>query len=405
MKKLLSVASSAVISVSCLPFSAVHAQEDVPHNGIYLTYDIADGNACITGFRGNDAILIIPAEIDGYKVTAIADNTFMGIEELTAVIIPDSVTAIGDKAFSACPLLTTVTLGSGVSDIGSMAFSACPALQSFYVNSSNKTFSVNSNSLFEGTELVTYAGGKNAEIPVGTTSVRKGAFMGKTNVISIEFPNGGLESLGDYAFSGCISLEKATIPTSVTYTGTGCFTSCYSLREVNFSINCKAIEKDTFRGCTSLFNINIPSGVTSIGDSAFLGCEELSGIYIPPTVKEIGTDAIGKTYNIRTGAVETISGFTLHAEKDSPADKYADSAEITSKEFMRGDVNDNGMIEGTDATMALRMYTFQSGDTISEFNAYQRAAADWNSDDLITGSDATLILQEYTRLQSVVPEV
>ncbi len=405
MKKLLSVVFSAVISVSCLPVSTVLAQEDVPHNGIYLTYDVVDGSACITGFKGNDAILMIPAEIDGYKVTAIADNTFMGIEELTAVIIPDSVVSVGDKAFSACPSLTTVTLGSGINNIGSMAFSACPALQSFYVNKNNKSFSVKSNSLFEGTELVTYAGGKNAEIPVGTTSVRKGAFMGKTNIVSIDFPNSGLESLGDYTFSGCISLEKASIPTSVTYTGAGCFTSCYSLKEVNFSINCKSIEKDTFRGCTSLFNVNIPSGVTSIGDSAFLGCGELSGMYIPPTVKEIGADAVGKTYNIRTGAVETISGFTLHTKKDSPADKYAEAEKIPAKEFMIGDVNDNGMIEGSDATMALRMYTFQSGDTISEFNAYQRAAADWNNDDIITGSDATLILHEYTYLQSGIPEV
>ncbi len=405
MKKFLSIISALVLTASAVPAADVFAQADIPHNGITLTYEITDGKACITGCTGSDAIVMIPSEINGSKVTSIKSNAFMGVEELTAVVIPDSVDSIGDRAFSACPLLTTVTLGSGVNEIGSMAFSACPSLESFFVSKDNKTFSVTDKSLFEGTELVTYAGGSAAEIPVGTVSVRKGAFMGKTNIISVEFPKNGLTSLGDYTFSGCTSLKKASIPSSVTYTGTGCFASCYALEDVLFSLNCTSIEDDTFRGCTSLYNINIPSTVTSIGDSAFLGCSELSGMYIPPTVKELGTDAVGRSYNIRNEAVETISGFELHADKGSAAEKYAQSADISVKPFMIGDVNNNGIIEGSDATMALRMYTLQSSEAVSEFNAYQTAAADWNNDDMITGSDATMILMEYTHLQSGVPEV
>lgn len=404
MKKFLSIISALVITAASASAADVCAQAGAPENGFAFKYEITDGKARITGFTGSDAIVIIPSEIDGNKVTSISSNSFMGVEELTAVVIPDSVDSIGERAFSACPHLTTVTLGSGVSEIGSMAFSACPSLESFFVSKDNKTFSVTDKSLFEGTEMVTYAGGKDAEIPVGTTSVRKGAFMGKTNIVSVEFPKNGLTSLGDYTFSGCTSLKKAAIPSSVTYTGTGCFASCYSLEDVLFSLNCTSIEDDTFRGCTSLYNINIPSAVTSIGNSAFLGCSGLSGMYIPATVKEIGTDAVGKSYNIRNEAVETISGFGIHADKGSAAEKYAQSADISVKKFMIGDVNDNGMIEGSDATMALRMFTMQSG-VKSEFNAYQTAAADWNSDDMITASDATLILREYTRLQSVVPEI
>ncbi len=404
MKKFLSIISALMITAISASAADVCAQADIPHNGFALKYEITDGEACITGFTGSDAIVIIPSEINGSKVTSISSNAFMGIEELTAVVIPDSVDTIGERAFSACPSLTTVTLGSGVSEIGSMAFSACPSLESFFVSKDNTTFSVTDKSLFEGTELVTYAGGKDAEIPVGTISVRKGAFMGKTNIVSVEFPKNGLTSLGDYTFSGCTSLKKASIPSSVTHIGTGCFASCYSLEDVLLSLNCTAIEDDTFRGCSSLFNINIPSAVTSIGDSAFLGCSELSGMYIPPTVKELGTDAVGRSYNIRNEAVETISGFEIHADKGSAAEKYAQSADISVNKFIIGDVNGNEMIEASDATMALRMFTMQSGSR-SEFNAYQTAAADWNKDDMITASDASLILREYTLLQSGVPEV
>lgn len=400
MKKALSLISAFVLSAAAVPVSSVSAQSGEVADGFSLQYEVVDGNAYITGASGSDPIVMIPSEIDGKTVSGISSNAFMGMEELTAVVIPDSVTSVGKNAFSACPSLTTVTIGGGVTDIGNMAFSACPSLQSFYVNSSNKTYSVINGSLFEKTELVTYAGGKDAEIPLGTTSVRRGAFMGKTNIVSVDFPSSGLTTLGDHAFSGCTSLKRAVIPVTVTHTGTGCFASCYSLEDVTFSLNCTAIEDDTFRECTALRNINIPSSVTSVGDSAFLGCSCLSGMYIPPTIKEIGNNAIGRTYNVRSEAVETANGFTVHAEKGSAGAKYAESMNIPVAPFLIGDVNGNGTIEGSDATIALNMYTMMSGNTAKGFTAYQTAAADWNGDDMITGSDATMILQEYTRLSS-----
>lgn len=400
MKKILSFVSALAIYVTAAPFSSVSAQTEDAPEGFGLKYELADGNAYITGFTGSDPIVIIPSELDGKKVVGIRSNAFMGVEELTAVVIPDSVTSVGERAFSACPSLTTVTIGSSVNDIGSMAFSACPALQSFYVSNDNKTYTVIDGSLFEGTELVTYAGENEAEIPVGTSSVRKGAFMGKTGVVSVEFPSDGLTSLGDYAFSGCTSLKQVSIPSTVTYTGTGCFASCYGLEDVFFSPGCTVIENDTFRGCTSLFNINIPQSVTSIGESAFLECDLLSGIYIPPTVKEIGSNAIGRSYSVRNETVETISGFTVHAEKDSAGAKYAESLNIPVKAFLLGDVNENGIIEGSDATLALRMYTLRSSGIKSECSAYQTAAADMDGNNIITGSDATMILRQYTILSS-----
>ncbi len=400
MKRILSFVSAAAVTVTSVSLFTVSAQTDETASKISLEYELVAGSAYITGYTGSDPILIIPSQIDGKNVAGIRENTFMGAEELTAVVIPDTVTSVGDKAFSACPSLTTVTLGSGVSNIGDMAFSACPSLQSFFVSKDNKTYTVIKGSLFEKNELVTYAGGSNAEIPSGTVSVRKGAFMGKTEIVSVDFPSNGLTSLGDYAFSGCTSLKKAVMPVSVKNIGTGCFASCYNLNEVFISPGCTAVKDGTFRGCSSLFNINIPSSVTEIGDSAFLGCSMLSGMYIPPTVKKIGDNAVGRSYSIRDGSVETTSGFEIHAEKDSAGAKYAESLNIPAKPFLSGDLNDNGIIEGSDASMALRLYTESSSGLDSTFSAYQAAAADWNRDDIITGSDATLILRKYTELSS-----
>lgn len=399
MKKFLSFIL-AVSATASVPLSAVSAQSDDSAGDFGLTYETIGGNAFITGFSGSDAVVIIPSEIDGKKVTGISGNAFIGDEDITVVVIPDSVTSIGDKAFSACPSLTTVTIGSGVNEIGSMAFSACPTLQSFFVSSENKTYTSRDGILFEGTELVSYAGGNDAVIPDGTVSVRRGAFTGKTEIYSVIFPDKGLLSLGDYSFSGCTSLEQVNIPDTVTYTGAGCFAGCYNLEEVFLSRTCTSVSERSFFGCTSLRSIAVPSSVTDIEDSAFLGCEKISGIYIPPTVKTIGADAVGRSYNVRENSIKTVNGFTIHADKDSAGAEYAESLDIPVKNLMPGDTNGNGIIEGSDATMTLTAYTYLSAGRCSGLDAYQRAASDWNGDDIITGSDATAILMKYTRLSS-----
>lgn len=398
MKKILFIAASLAFALTSAPVSMAADKTENAGSSLSLTYEAQGGNVCITGYTGSDAIVMIPAEIEGKPVVSIAENAFMGAADIAVLVIPDSVTSIGDRAFSACPALSTVTLGSGVDEIGSMAFSACPTLQSFFVSDDNKTFNDINNSLFQGTELVTYAGGSEAEIPEGTTSVRRGAFMGKTEITAVDFPSSGLVSLGDYAFSGCTSLKNVVIPSTVTYTGTGCFAGCYGLEEVFLSRSCSSVRSSTFLGCTSLYSITIPDSVTDIGDQAFLSCAGISGIYIPSTVKNIGSNAIGKAYSVRDDSVENINGFTVHTEKGSSGAKYAESENITIQNFKLGDINHNGIIEGSDATEALMAYTRQSSGMSTEFNSYQRAAADWDGDGLLTASDATLILQEYTNL-------
>ena len=70
-----------------------------------------------------------------------------------------------------------------------------------------------------------------------------------------------------------------------------------------------------------------------------------------------------------------------------------------------GDVNGDGIITGSDATMTLMEYTLISSGAYGEevkgtFDDYQKAAADTDHNGIITGSDATQILYWYTRLSS-----
>ncbi len=84
-------------------------------------YTVSGEEATLTGYTGNDTLLTIPSYIDGYKITAIADDSFSSTT-LSSVIIPDTVKRIGWFAFKDCSALKNVTIPNSVSSIGYSAF-------------------------------------------------------------------------------------------------------------------------------------------------------------------------------------------------------------------------------------------------------------------------------------------
>jgi hypothetical protein len=91
----------------------------------------------ISKYIGKGGDVVIPAEIDGKKVTAIGNifqetGAFQDCVTLTSVSIPDGVTEIQDNAFQGCTSLVTVTISASVKLLRNCAFDACPNLQSIY---------------------------------------------------------------------------------------------------------------------------------------------------------------------------------------------------------------------------------------------------------------------------------
>ena len=146
------------------------------------TYRITCGEAEIGNgiksaiYSGTEGEVSVPEHIDGYKVTRIAANAFIGCSKLTAVNIPSGVKHIGDDAFFRCSgmanskglvvvrdvlygyfgtgtsvkvpsavkrivalafsgakALTDVTIGDDVVKIGDQVFFGCQALESIHV--------------------------------------------------------------------------------------------------------------------------------------------------------------------------------------------------------------------------------------------------------------------------------
>ena len=61
---------------------------------------------------------------------------------------------------------------------------------------------------------------------------------------------------------------------------------------------------------------------------------------------------------------------------------------------LKGDVNGDSVIDGSDATLALKEYA-SLGQGVSTLTAAQTAAADVNGSGNVDGSDATMILRYY----------
>ena len=81
-----------------------------------------DGSAVVIqkyiGSRGN---VIVPEEIEGYKVTTIGESSFSGVKNIASVVLPSSVTTIRASAFNGSSL-KEVTLPSSVTTIEASAF-------------------------------------------------------------------------------------------------------------------------------------------------------------------------------------------------------------------------------------------------------------------------------------------
>lgn len=171
-----------------------------------LTYKNYGDYIEISGCDESAETVVIPSEIDGLSVTSIGENAFSCCTSLTSVKIPDSVTSIGVLAFGYCLSLTSIN-----------------------VSENNTYYSSKNGVLFnkDKTELIQYPHGKTETeyiIPKSVTSIGECAFSACISLTSIEIPE-SVTNIGWSAFSDCSGLTSITIPDSVTSIGRAIFSN------------------------------------------------------------------------------------------------------------------------------------------------------------------------------------
>ena len=281
------------------------------------SYEIKDECAIITGCDGAGKELIIPAEIDGYQVTGIADECFLSNATIESVTFPDTLLWIGRKSFLDCTALTEVTFGNSLDRIESSAFEGtkissveipdsvtymgpyafcnCTALRNLTVGSGVTEWGTDwgENSAFKNCTLLT-----SLVLRDGLTSIGPGTFMGCTLLLDLTCP-ASIERIGNNSFEGCELLESAVLSGVV---GEKAFLNCKGLKSLSLS-NVTAIERSAFENNTMLDGFDLPSTLQSIGGSAFRGCTKLKNIVIPDSTTYFGDHVFAECTQLSSAVI------------------------------------------------------------------------------------------------------
>lgn len=241
MKKMLALILSLLFLLSAGAFAEEATATPEPEQfwceeTEYILLD--DGTAMIVYSSDGGVDYTIPAELDGYPVSAIGDYAYQG-NYLVYLVVPEGIVSIGESAFEECLNLETVTLPSTLRSIGTCAFNECDTLEEVHFSE-------------------------------------------------------GLEHIGMSVFRDCVSLTEATLPDSVTEMEFGVFYGCENLQTVHIPAGLQSIARYTFADCVSLTDITIPDGITVIEDGAFYSCSGLTEIVIPDSVTTIGVRAFAE---------------------------------------------------------------------------------------------------------------
>lgn len=257
----------------------------------------------------------------GEGITKVGDCAFCYLVSLRKVRLPKSVNHIDNHAFYGCTSLTEINLeDSNLTKMGYAALGSCNLskikLPSSLKEVEEKVFTGNSNlkevkfcgtaspayekAAFDGCVNLTdvkvpegYKGSQFCEKPVdcalnenckiggscgenmlwelndGTLNITGTGEMNSygisggpwkdykdeiTNVII----GGGVESIGSYAFEGCVNLQNVNISESVGQIGRGAFNNCTSLANVNFNGLSDLGCSNAFKDCGKLKSVNVP---------------------------------------------------------------------------------------------------------------------------------------------------
>lgn len=233
-------------------------------------------------YNGDKANVIVPEEVEGRKVIAVAPKAFSGNEVVESVTLPDTVTVMGYDVFYQCSNLREVYLGSVQKALEQHGYDwmlhECPKLERISM-SDEANFNMATSSASPMYWTVFYQGVRDnlKYIYLGSnmSNVTEDLFYGP----SLEYIEIGENNPLYSSYDGVL----------------------YSANGKELLVCGTAYQNETYE---------IPAGVEKISNPGFQSCHNIKYVVVPETVQEI------------TGGFEDTE-LTLIVKKNSYADIYA----------------------------------------------------------------------------------
>ena len=338
------------------------------------------GNLCTVTLTGDRSFYrlnkIIRAEVP-FTVQRIENYSFYECTNLEKLILRDGIKQIGGFSISHVNKLTNVEIPASVDSIRSDAFTYDPALRSINVNSGNTKYTSEDGILFskDKKQLIAFADGYGPQytVPDGTQSIEAAAFRGAQALEAVVLPN-SLREIKNSAFFECTSLTEMVVPHGVTTIGTSAFNRCTAMTFADLPATLTVLDYNAFSNASSLTRLNVrattpPACVTYIDPRSHQIYEPFNSNHYS-NVELVVPQGCAQAYR----DADIWKKFTNITETNFPA------------VFIRGDVNDDGIVNISDA---IALINGLLNDNYSDINM---DAADVNEDGAVNISDAVTLI-------------
>lgn len=287
-----------------------HRKDERVNPASDFAYTAENGEVTITDYTGTREHVLIPSEIGGFPVTALADKAFYE-KHVTTVVVPDSVTEIGDLCFSGDNYLVSLTLPDGLAELSYGALESCYSLLDFDLPKGLKTIGEGAlQSIFYLTHLT---------IPAGVTDIEQMNFLMMHGLEEVSVAEGSTSFTYDAENGLLMTADKARL--------LHCFFHLAPQKEIILPEGMKTIDPFAFHYDVTVEKIVLPEGAETIGLLAFGICPKLTEIVIPQSVTAIGT-VEGQA---GSGSITSFAQNVLVTPEGSPAWDWAQKTGVTVK--------------------------------------------------------------------------
>ena len=200
-----------------------------------------------------------------FNTMTLADYYGEDVDEITSQNLSDMITTLNGKTFNVQKITTLGNVVCAAAFIGLDAVGA-----EVTIGGSNSKVTLN-NFIFAGSSI------KKLTLETNINAYSPYMFYNCVNLENIIFPQGmnlAVESVGEYAFYSCQSLNKITLPYSITSIGQFAFYGCSKItsleKQGDYNFAYTFIGQSAFEGCSSLTTVYL-GGVTEIGANTFKG--------------------------------------------------------------------------------------------------------------------------------------